>query len=95
MNVITQVAVLAIAAAGICLAVWNVFLAGRFVNVTRAQNQRGAAYRALEAAYRSGAAPSQAQADVAAAEEAVRQAEARLPRRSKHTRDYFAKVEAS
>ncbi|MCW2768172.1 MAG: hypothetical protein JWO11_4131 [Nocardioides sp.] len=74
----------------------NVHATSRLMDVTRAQNQRAEANWALTAAYRAKADPGPAKADVAAAEEAVRRAESRLPRRSKSTRAYFAgKTEAS
>lgn len=67
----------------------------RLYDVAKAQTQRGAAYRVLEAARRSRADESEANAMVAAAEEAVKRAEDRLPRRSKNTRAYFASKKTS
>lgn len=90
---ILQLVILAAAAVFLCLAVRDLFETQRFHDVTMAQNQRRNAYDALTAAYRSGADPSLAKTAVAVAEALVEEAEARLPRRSKNTRGYFAAKE--
>ena len=69
---------------------WNLYVTSRFHKVTMAQWRRASAYRALTTAYLTRADPAQAKAEVAAADEAALKAEARLPRHSRSTRQYFA-----
>lgn len=69
---------------------WELYVSQRFHQVTMAQWRRASAYRALTTAFLSRADPGPAKADVAAAEDAVRAAEVKLPRRSRATRTYFA-----
>jgi hypothetical protein len=90
---IAEVVVFAASAIAICLAIRNLFETQRFHDVTAAQNQRANAYRALAAAKRRGADLSTANTAVVVAEALVKDAEARLPRRSKNTRAYFASKE--
>ncbi len=65
----------------------------RLYDVAQALVRCVAADHALQAARLSRADESEANAMVAAAEEALKRAEARLPRRSKNTRAYFASKE--
>ncbi|MEV0616160.1 hypothetical protein AB0I81_22795 [Nonomuraea sp. NPDC050404] len=96
-TIITAVSVVVMVAA--LVASWitlrSVRITRLFEAVTHAHNQRAAANRALTAAYVARADPSPALASVAAAEGAVRVAEARLPRRHRLVRHYFASKEAS
>lgn len=89
LHVVSLVAVVT-AAAVLILVARNLSLGRRFSDVTAAQQRRGAAYRALEAAYRRAGDPAREHAEVAAAEEAVRAAEAGLPR-NRRSRAYFAR----
>lgn len=96
-TIITAVSVVAMAGAlaASWIALRNLRITSLFGAVTRAHNQRAAANRALTAAYVAHTDPGPALASVAAAEEAVRAAEARLPRRHRLVRHYFASKEAS
>jgi hypothetical protein len=71
-------------------AAWELYVSQRFHQVAMAQCRRASAYNALTVAHYTRTDSGPAKAEVAAAEGAVREAEARLPRRSASTRKYFA-----
>ncbi|MEU4576629.1 hypothetical protein [Nonomuraea sp. NPDC023979] len=96
MNYLDIVIPAAVIVAVLCAAmsVRSVYVTWRFAAVTKAQYDLARTRYDLAAAYRSGINVPQAEAHVEAAEEAARQAEARLPR-GKASRTYFARKTSS